>query len=495
MLRVLIFKEKHSQFQYLIPMNSIPQYFKQLDAFGIPIQLKYKNETKYQTPVGGLFSLLIYGTSLAYAIMVFLKVNHKLKQSNKIILLQMMGFSNQEYFNQSEGAIDPFSQKSNIILPLLIKLNNTQYEEPIPIFSQSSSSYYGSQQTRQILKLPKLQLSHLSREDLKHVTPEIQYFLILTRCQSSLLKGAGQTCASEDVIEKYLNNLPPLLDLTVNIKQFNPYTLDFEVITKIQYLSFERAWVTYSQLQFQVTKLTINDGFIFDSQKENTIINDYSISNQIVTSAYANNVLGYNTLYMFFLRLDSLSINQQVVYPKLGEVLAQIGSIVQLLLVSKYIFQFINTQLYDQEIMQNIISIYFAGWKELSICRNVTGKILSVKQNNQQIDPQEYTQLRNKISLEFQKKFDIINIIHQIAKLEQCLLNINDQEIIKKIVLQKQNLNFKIYNNEMQNIDNRCQILPLEEEKEEIFKQDIVSLSQQSPQTEIKLFTLFDEKE
>ena len=28
-------------------MNSIHKYLKQIDAFGIPIQLKYKNETKF----------------------------------------------------------------------------------------------------------------------------------------------------------------------------------------------------------------------------------------------------------------------------------------------------------------------------------------------------------------------------------------------------------------------------------------------------------------
>ena len=31
------------------------------------------------------------------------------------------------------------------------------------------------------------------------------------------MEGLGGTCASEDVIEEYLNNLPPLLDLTINI--------------------------------------------------------------------------------------------------------------------------------------------------------------------------------------------------------------------------------------------------------------------------------------
>ncbi|KAM3141445.1 hypothetical protein pb186bvf_006563 [Paramecium bursaria] len=461
----------------------IPQFLKNFDAFSIPIQLKYKNKTQ-QIFIQNLISDTPC-TSLAYAMMVLVQwksgqILAKSQSQTQTTLERNLtledGFFQIGIFNQT---FDPFTQTQNILLPLLIKLNNTNYEKPIPLFSKQVDSLYEQSEERSVVQLPSISLSHLTNSH-KNNDYQIQYFLILTRCSQELINNIG-TCASEEVIDSYIQNLPPILDLSINMQQFNPYTFKYDTVTKKQYLSFEKEWVTYSQIQFQVTKLSINDGFIFDSINENSIINDYSISNQIVTSKFAQQIMGYKTLCIFFLRLDSLSIQQQVVFPKLGEVLAQIGSVVQLLLMSKFLFQFINNYLYDFEIMDNIISIYYQEWKQIQVCRNLKGEIISVSSNNKQIDPEEYKLVRKKLSSEFSNKLDIMSIIYQLAKLQQCMIGINDNDKIEKILNQRINLNFKSFQNELLFSENRCQILPLDEDKEEMQKSQLTIEQQKSP--------------
>ncbi|KAM3141448.1 hypothetical protein pb186bvf_006566 [Paramecium bursaria] len=492
-----------SEFSFILKYHQIKfQQFqeKYKYAFGVPIQLKYKNQSQYKTPLGGLFSLIIYSTSLAYALMVFIQwqsgqILPKSQSTTESVpqsdLQLEEGFLQLSLFNQSNNATNPFSNNKNILLPLLIKLINTEYQKPQPIFSQNISSHFGQGSFRQVIIMPELQISLLPIQAESDIN-QIQYFLILTRCEQSLIEGYG-SCASDQEIDYYMNSLPPILDLTINIKKYNPQTLQYDVFTKIQYISFESIWTSYSQIQFQVTSLKINDGYLFDTSKDNIFINDYSITNQVVSTTYPQKLFGYQAYAMFFLRLDSLSINQQVVFPKLGEILAQIGSIVQLLLISRYLFLFINNYLYDQEIMDNMISIYYRGWNKLIVCRNVFGQITKVRQNDVILNTKSYVKLRNTIVYQIQTKLDVLNILHQIIKLEQCQFQLFDKEKLKNTL--DNQIDFyqtKLMRDNILSSENNCQIMPLDEDKEQ---KSVISVSPNSPQSdqiELQILTLFD---
>ncbi|KAM3141444.1 hypothetical protein pb186bvf_006562 [Paramecium bursaria] len=482
-------------------MIYIPKVLQNIDAFSVPIQLKYKNDSQFKTPLGGLFSLIIYSTSLAYAIMVLVQWNQgeilARNQSSVETVPQSELFLEEgsfqlSIFNQSDEAINPFSPKNNIMLPMLIQIKNTQYQKPQLIFPKNLSSHYGQSQFRWVIELPKLQISLLPQQQDSNQT-QIQYFFILTRCSKELIQDQGE-CASEKEIDSYLSQLPPILDLTINIKKYNPKTLEYDVVTKIQYLSFESIWTTYSQLLFQVTKLKINDGYLFDSSKDNIYINDYSITNQIVSTSYPPKIFGYQAYAMFFLRLDSLSISQQVVFPKLGEILSQIGSIVQLLLMSRYLFFYINTQLYDNEIMDNVIAIYYRGWNKLIVCRNIFGQITKVRQNDVILNTKSYIQLRNTLIRQIETKLDVLNILHQIIKLEQCQYQLFDKEKLKNIVEnQIDYYQTKLIKQNILSSENNCQIIPLDDDKEQ---KSEMSVQPNSPQIEQPLdpqiLNLFD---
>lgn len=53
-----------------------------------------------------------------------------------------------------------------------------------------------------------------------------------------------------------------------------------------------------------------------------TYINNYEISNQQVSKNYAKMIDGSNALALFYLRLDSLMIKQDIKFPMIGEILA-----------------------------------------------------------------------------------------------------------------------------------------------------------------------------
>ena len=58
--------------------------------------------------------------------------------------------------------------------------------------------------------------------------------------------------------------------------------------------------------------------------------------------------------------------------------------------MSRYLFLYINSELYDKEIMDNIISIYYKGWNKLIVCRNIFGQITKVRQNDVILNTKSY---------------------------------------------------------------------------------------------------------
>ncbi|KAM3141451.1 hypothetical protein pb186bvf_006569 [Paramecium bursaria] len=441
----------------------------QIDAFGVPIQLRYKNKTQYQSMIGGIFSLIIYGTSLAYAIMVLAQWNSgnilaktqtQTTTIEQTIIELEKGFFQIGIFNASKNDINPFRNESNIILPLLIGLVNTEYMQPIPIFSSSIKSYYDNS-TRDIIQLNKMNLSFSRTSGFA----QRQYFLVLVKCTQQYIAGHG-TCASDDEINNYINNLPGILDLTINIKQFNPFTQSFDQITKSQYLAIENISSLYTQIQFQVTKMSLNVGFLFDSIQNYTFINNYEINNQLVTKQYSHKLLNQDTLAIIFLRLDTLQIESQVVYPKIGEIFAQIGSIVQMLLMTKIIFTKLNTKFLEKEIKTRILQIYYSNQKK------TTNKVETIecqnKINNNQLDKDSFKRL--------EVKFDLLNIIYQIITLQQLLQEFND---LDKLQLSIQSRQQQI----IEQNKKKSQIIPLSEDNEEdqlkmnhLHKEDLIDL-------------------
>lgn len=73
--------------------------------------------------------------------------------------------------------------------------------------------------------------------------------------------------------------------------------------------------------------------------------------------------------------LNPIQTEEIIVDPKLGEVLAQVGSLFSLLLTVKTVIQYYNLWKLDQEIYESVISKVYPKYKQLTIRRNIIGTI------------------------------------------------------------------------------------------------------------------------
>ncbi|KAM3141442.1 hypothetical protein pb186bvf_006560 [Paramecium bursaria] len=449
---------------------SLQTLFTNIDAFGVPISLTFKREQQYKSPISGMFSLLIYIVSIVYAIniLVYWKNGDMLpKSQTQTKYIDYIDVDLEEGFFQlgmyptgsPVDSINPFSQYDNILLPCLYEsADNFNFSKVI--FSTSVKTA-NNQNPRYMVQLDSLKLvfQNYSKETNSQVRKE--YFLIITICHPDRIKGYG-TCASESVIKNYLDNLNPVMDLSIKIKQFNPQTQSYDIISKTQYMAVEQSIVTYSQLLFQVSETNINDGLFTDNINKFTYINNYEIANQQVSKNYAKMINGSDALAFFFMRLDSMMIKQDVKFPMIGEILAQIGSVIQMLFLTSYIFKYLNYKLLEHEIVDKLMSIYYQDWDKIQYFGISKYLPYKIKLNHKTLNIQAFDKFKKAIADKLIFKLDVINLLHQIIKIQSLLTETQSKEKIQEIILKQLKLSFSDYEDCA-----KWQIQPVDNENEE----------------------------
>lgn len=78
--------------------------------------------------------------------------------------------------------------------------------------------------------------------------------------------------------------------------------------------------------------------------------------------------------------MDNVQRLENIIHPKLGEILAQIGSIISLLLVSRSVVIIMNQKLFDSNLVTNFIKMFYQI-DQLTIKRNIVRKIVEVHIN------------------------------------------------------------------------------------------------------------------
>lgn len=97
-----------------------------------------------------------------------------------------------------------------------------------------------------------------------------------------------------------------MLDINVNLKQYNPTTRSFEKIIKTSYIAINNITRLYSQLILKSSKIIIDDGLIMESKIEESIVSNYEFIAYTVPGEYFLSNYNYDVLGMFILRMDNL---------------------------------------------------------------------------------------------------------------------------------------------------------------------------------------------
>ncbi|CAD8161833.1 unnamed protein product [Paramecium pentaurelia] len=399
-----------------------------IDIFGVPIPLLTQaNNQKFQSTLGGILSILLGSISLAYFLYIVVQWSNNLIPPNvsskqKTISYTEFSFSKpliQITLQDLTNDIDPFRKDNNIITPLLYTIiNSTILKNPIPLFSTPEYSYQIT------LSNGSLVLNNLDSIDNEHLHMK-QYLIVLTQCSNSSLLDGGY-CADKNIIEEYLSKFHGLLFLTISLGQINQITRELEVFNKQYYTSFDTKSPIYSQIMLKQQETIIDDGILFNNYKRYNTLNNYEMINQQIDNSFASRVFTYMSetplnldnygCYLF--RIDNISIVEEVTMPKLGQILAQIGSIVQLLFLLKFAALYYNSQLLEDELLHDIISMYYPDVKGYSLKNFLQKQLFQEENNKKQPSIQSMNSIHKALLQSARKKCRLNNIIYEISRIQ-----------------------------------------------------------------------------
>ncbi|CAK67267.1 unnamed protein product (macronuclear) [Paramecium tetraurelia] len=417
------------------------------DIFGVPIKLKtIKQQEQFKTSQSGVIAIIIMMLSLAYFVYVMQQwINGQLipkvttyEWENGEISFTLYDLSTQ---------INPFTKQNNIIMPVLLEISGLLVSAQ-PRFLYSTQQVDGDKNVITIDK-GKLVLSQVDGSKADDQEEIKQYFIFFTKCRSDWMEEGGY-CADQQVIDDYFSINHGLLFLSINLQQYNYENLEFDEIKKTQFFAFEESSPFYSQVILQKQRTTVDKGILFNSFEYFDVIKDYQVITQAVTKKFAqdtiktveNSQLEFETLGTFVFRIDNIEANETILMPKLGEVLAQIGSIVNMIMLLKLLSNMINTTMLESAILHQIIEIYYPQFKQVQITKNFLGQVKEVRYKGVEIKLTQFKHKYNELLEIARAKFTFNNLIQELSRVQLVLVNQIGMENLKKIFKKEEDLKF-----------------------------------------------------
>ncbi|CAK68736.1 unnamed protein product (macronuclear) [Paramecium tetraurelia] len=410
-----------------------------IDQFGVTYQQEIvKDEKEYKSVMGGMTSLLLYTLSFAYFIYkIFLWLNGDIlprvssQRSSQSyaevefdydpIMFQIAGMSG----NQN---IDPFSKTENIITPYF------SYIDDIVISQKQSFLDSAVSPAREGISssvVPQNLTLILNQKGISDQTPKYQrqLMILFERCNRTEFSN----CASQEKQDAFFKQPLNTFFITIQMRQFNTKKKEFEMITKQIYFILDEITVLYTQLLFQITESSTDTGFFLESIKKSKYISDFQTTSQQLPQNNFKRVFGNEYLATFLISIDSLGENQLIIYPKLGEILADVGSIMSTLMILKIIVIKINFKMQEDNLLITIISYYYPEFKQIRIEKNILGQINNVEKNGKTIDDKtQFIKFYDQLKDLTKEKLTLTNILYEISRLQFIVQSMQSKQELRQ---------------------------------------------------------------
>ncbi|KAM3131220.1 hypothetical protein pb186bvf_016678 [Paramecium bursaria] len=383
------------------------KYIKKVDQFGVNFKARISiDDNEQRSYLGGMVTITLYSICAAYFLYVLIqwqigKILPGTSSISKAVNYQSYTFHNNDliefsYWRYSNDLIDPFDPQNIIVLPLAVRFINGIPQDPISLLTDSNkTSIYNSRMISMNELLLAQNVKALTNQD---ELPIQEVLLVLANCDPSFLYG-GQKCGSSDDIDKFWEQAVQYMSFWIKLKQFNIYTKETETVNKQIYMPIARTQNTNGQFIFKPVQLTADDGFLFENQEFRKYLSDVNVLTTSTPLKFFNKILGFDSYFSIFLRIDPIVEEVQVTYPKLGQILAEVGSISSTLLFIKYLILRINNKILERRLLRRIVQIYYP---------NITTNI-------------DCFASQNTIKRKLRQKLVVTNIIKDIAKIQQFI--------------------------------------------------------------------------
>ncbi|CAD8111340.1 unnamed protein product [Paramecium sonneborni] len=400
------------------------------DFFGVPfVQSIDQKQTTYKSVLGGILTLTIFAASLAYAIWVIYlwqtkQMNPKISNSKYVSDYTLLDL-NQDvlkvyYWKYDDNLIDPF--QNNILLPLVIYTKKNKLTTP-QLIENYTTSPYGN------LYIPKTELG-FSYIDGDIYTSEEMYIQIVL-CSEIYLKP-NQTCASTELIQKFFSQSYNIIGIQIYTKTLDSRDGSEQSGLQEFYIQIEQKYC-YTMNTFLETNLyELQDYFLFGKSNYKEYITGALVQTQTSTFEYCQKAFQSDALSIIYIGMKGSQMKTIFEYPRAGDILANIGSIVSLLFMIKYIIIVLNQYSLNQKVLQELINFYYPEFKKICIKKNWRNQIIKINFNQVEVDTNEYKRFYQKVSRQMQQKLSFLNLLYEISRLYLIIRSLKYREELLK---------------------------------------------------------------
>ncbi|KAM3144056.1 hypothetical protein pb186bvf_003820 [Paramecium bursaria] len=389
------------------------QYLQQLDQCGSDFKLRPLDQNdQYKSIIGGLGSFIIYSSCLSYFIFgmyqwydnQILPTVVNIQQYEPIVQTtindNLISLKFKEQFNSTLNS--PFSYYENILTILLFTNRDGKFSVQTA-FSNDTTA---------------INLSNIYLSSNQVNKSQSYYSISICKCIASYVGS----CANQSVVDDFFKQRQASLDIKIYLKQYNYREKKYEIVEEQFGYPITKFNTFYTQIKLSMTKSSVQDNFLFGGSEDSTYISKYELISQTPDISYMINSFNQTVYQSFLITVNNLVQDQQVLYPSLGDVLASIGSIIDVLLLLKFIFIFINEKVCFELVLQRVISFYYPEFAtQILINRGFGGFIQSVYYNGIQLDTelfkQQYAELRSTAI----NKLTFTNTLYEISRIQFLL--------------------------------------------------------------------------
>ncbi|EAR95645.2 transmembrane protein, putative (macronuclear) [Tetrahymena thermophila SB210] len=341
----------------------------QFDLFSLPFLFNlHGNEKTRKTKFGGLVSIMIILTALAYFIyLLYLYFGNQINPSftqfeqqinysfqmnvtNDILafkiilksgetLVQRQEETGLVYLNLIAEYVEKSSipnQKSNIT-----NLNFVKCEDPL--LSDYSCLDF-SPVSKNKLEMP----FDFDNKFLGKYSIAVKFII----CDQKLLLPS-QKCATPQQIRQEVLTLGTQGVLRIKTQQFDPNSQKYIDKVRHELFSFNDFLCNISSIALFSANTTISSGFIIQNQKLNSYFFDFQRTHTTNTIQFMNEEEGYNLANYIYIYIGNTGMTQVVSYPQFTSLLAQFASVLNTLLIIGIICKFFS----QNQILQDFVDI------------------------------------------------------------------------------------------------------------------------------------------
>ncbi|CAD8084425.1 unnamed protein product [Paramecium sonneborni] len=420
-------------------MNGFLNVFTKLDGFFISFSPSFgltEQKIFYKSVWGGMATIIILTFVFVYSINQFIiwesgDMIYKVSTQQKFIsegsyLEQAFLKSDPHQFVDIEfdSSINPFDSNQMIIIPLLYIYN----EETIYQLDYSEDGQF---------RTLNVDLNNLL---------DNAFTIVLVKCiGNEQYISETQKCASQQQSEEFFNQSSLLPIITIYNEEFDYQTKTYYQLETYIELPLDPILTSEIQIYTKYEIMEINYGYLFQSSEEYIINNGCTSQIYTYTKDYYNKfsqkIFGIQEVIgVVRLEMDSSIFYVRNQYPTISEVLANIGSIIQTILLSRYFFYAFNRNQLKSYMKSLILTNYYPEWKDINKIKNNQKKTCVLDDRN--INNTSVQKFEKEVNEMLNLKFDFINLIYEINQMQKILQLISPPDILLNIHSNQSKLQF-----------------------------------------------------